>query len=254
MLDLTGLEVHQWLGVSAGALAAYHLATHWTWVTAVTQRFFAGTPGRSRLYYVLDALIMGGFVTIAVTGLVISSWLNLKLGSYDGWLTVHIWASVAALAALVAKIGLHWRWVVSVGSAAAAELTAALVSPAPAMRPLPVTAAVAPAPGSRAAGKPVGRREFFRMMAVVGATSLLAMSRAADNLLLPASAEASAATTGTVAAARSSTTTSGRSTTGATTSTSQCTVRCSKRCSYPGRCRKYVDSNGNGRCDLGECL
>ena len=146
LLDLTGLEVHQWLGVSAGALAAYHLATHWTWVTAVTRRFFAGTPGRSRLYYVLDALIMGGFVTIAVTGLVISSWLNLKLGSYDGWLTVHIWASVAALAALVAKIGLHWRWVVSVGSAAAAELTAALGSPAPAMKPLPVTAAVAPAP------------------------------------------------------------------------------------------------------------
>jgi hypothetical protein len=31
-------------------------------------------------------------------------------------------------------------------------------------------------------------------------------------------------------------------------------VRCDRRCSYPGHCRKYTDSNGNGRCDLGECL
>ena len=35
---------------------------------------------------------------------------------------------------------------------------------------------------------------------------------------------------------------------------STCRVRCNKRCSYPGHCRKYVDSNGNGKCDLGECL
>lgn len=32
-----------------------------------------------------------------------------------------------------------------------------------------------------------------------------------------------------------------------------CSVRCPRNCSFPGRCRKYVDSNGNGKCDLGEC-
>ncbi len=34
----------------------------------------------------------------------------------------------------------------------------------------------------------------------------------------------------------------------------QCVVRCNRRCSYPGRCRRYVDANDNNRCDLGECL
>ncbi len=33
-----------------------------------------------------------------------------------------------------------------------------------------------------------------------------------------------------------------------------CAVRCQRGCSYPGRCRKYTDANGNGRCDFGECL
>jgi len=27
-LDLTGLELHQWVGVAAGGLATYHLITH----------------------------------------------------------------------------------------------------------------------------------------------------------------------------------------------------------------------------------
>ena len=33
-----------------------------------------------------------------------------------------------------------------------------------------------------------------------------------------------------------------------------CTVRCSKQCAYPGQCRRYVDANRNGLCDMGECL
>lgn len=33
-----------------------------------------------------------------------------------------------------------------------------------------------------------------------------------------------------------------------------CSVRCNRKCSYPGRCRLYADANGNGLCDLGECL
>jgi hypothetical protein len=33
-----------------------------------------------------------------------------------------------------------------------------------------------------------------------------------------------------------------------------CSVRCRRGCSFPGHCRRYIDSNGNGKCDLGECL
>ncbi len=33
-----------------------------------------------------------------------------------------------------------------------------------------------------------------------------------------------------------------------------CVVRCPNGCSYPGRCRRYIDGNNNGKCDLGECL
>jgi len=33
-----------------------------------------------------------------------------------------------------------------------------------------------------------------------------------------------------------------------------CVIRCTRACAYPGKCRRYVDENGNYLCDLGECL
>lgn len=246
-LDLTGVDVHQWLGVAGAALAGYHLAVHWDWVVAVGKRFPRGAPGRARLYYVLDAALLSGLAVMGITGIVISTWLRLDLANYDAWLTVHIVSSLIALAALGLKIAYHWRWIVSVGSVALAEVGSAFT----------VTAAPArPASGARSANG-IGRREFVKVMAIMGATSVVAASRAADNLLFPASAQAAAIpTTATAVTSNLPTARTGGTTTGQTTSsaTASCTVRCNRRCAYPGKCRKYVDSNGNRLCGLGECL
>ena len=53
-LDLTGVNLHQWLGVGVTVLALIHLILHWDWVTAVVNRFFGKTCGRSRIYLLLD--------------------------------------------------------------------------------------------------------------------------------------------------------------------------------------------------------
>ena len=36
-LELTGVAVHQWLGIAIGAVAGYHLLKHWAWVKSVTR-------------------------------------------------------------------------------------------------------------------------------------------------------------------------------------------------------------------------
>ena len=113
-LDLTGLTWHQWLGVLVGVPSAYHLLIHWKWVEAVTRRLLARGSRQAKTYYWLDASLLLGLGLSLLTGLVISSWLDLTLPNYVLWLDVHIQSSIATLVLLVLKIGLHWRWVESV--------------------------------------------------------------------------------------------------------------------------------------------
>ena len=112
-LELTGVALHQWLGVAIGVVAGYHLVTHWTWVKSVTDRFFRQTSRQARLYYVIDATVLIGLATISVTGLLISTWFDLALANFSAWKTIHVIASIGTLAAVVAKLGLHWRWIVA---------------------------------------------------------------------------------------------------------------------------------------------
>ena len=231
-LDLTGVAVHQWLGLAVGALAGYHLVTHWRWVEAVTGRLFGRTSRQSRQFYAVDAGLAVGFVAIAGTGLAISTWLDLGLANYAIWRNVHLLASVVTLALVVAKIGLHWRWIVSTARRRIFAAPAPLRQMGPG-QPVPVSAEI-------------GRRDFVRLMAGVGAVALLAGVNAlngnADDQAEAAAAKQAAGGAAVQAESASAST------------VSVCTVPCGRRCSYPGHCHRYTDSNNNGQCDLGECL
>ncbi|PKO05410.1 MAG: hypothetical protein CVU41_12310 [Chloroflexi bacterium HGW-Chloroflexi-3] len=111
-LDLTGIAVHQWIGVFCGILAIYHLFLHRDWMLAASARFFGKTTNQSRLYYALDLTLLFGFSLILITGLVISTWLNPSLGNFSAWLNIHIAISMITLLAVLLKLTLHWRWIV----------------------------------------------------------------------------------------------------------------------------------------------
>ncbi len=165
-LELTGVALHQWLGVAIGAVAGYHLLTHWTWVTAVTDRFFKQTSRQARLYYLIDATVLIGLATIIVTGLVISTWFDLALDELRAVEDrLHVIASIGTLAAVVIKLGLHWRWIVATARR--------YIFPQPQQ----------PAPAATG----MGRREFLRLMGSVSVFAALAAGSAVDALAQTAS-------------------------------------------------------------------
>lgn len=292
-LDLTGLALHQWIGVAAGALALYHLATHGNWVITVTGRFFGKTTARARLYYLLDGLIFAGFLVTGLTGLVISTWLDLTFISYAAWASIHIQASIVTLVLTVVKIGLHWRWIVATGKKIFQE-----PGQAPQRRPIPVRAAAVAVPAQ--ASRQVSRRDFINLMGLVSVSAIVALSRAAGGLgdagdgqpgsetiagtgpsgHAPVVAEGGSGDDGATEIVETGGDTDvdggqtgSQSVVGTRSSGSQpvtveqgsgglpeatpagrsCVVSCDRRCSYPGHCRRYIDLNGNNRCDHGEC-
>lgn len=268
MLDLTGLALHQWIGLAVGILALYHLLTHWTWIKSVTQRWFGRTSDQARGFYLIDAGLFAGFSLILLTGLVISTWFNLTLASYAAWRALHVTATITTLGLVVVKIGLHWRWIVKVGGRLLHP------DPHPARRQLPSNFITAPVN--------TGRRDFLRLMGVVSAAALVAAhsamesdnttgtqnANAAQNSQSQASSQSSSSlessgsgasssassASGAASSASSSSNAASSDISDSNASSSQCVVRCNRGCSYPGRCRRYTDSNSNGRCDLGECL
>jgi hypothetical protein len=244
-LDLTGLALHQWLGVAGGLLAGYHLVLHWDWVKSVARRWFGRTSRQARIYFLVDAGLMLGLALIVATGVVISSWLSLALENYSAWRNAHVAASIVTLLLVVGKIGLHWRMIVN------AIRQLAPVAPTPARPDLAWQPATAPAR--------MDRRSFLKLMGAASIPAVLAIGRvleSAPGAQAEAASQAQATpvaqSVSTPAAMPAATATTTQSSTAA--STSSCTVRCNKRCSYPGNCRRYVDTNKNNRCDLGECV
>lgn len=203
ILDLTGVVIHQWLGVAIGLLAFYHLLRHWSWIKCVTKRFIGKTSNQARRYYVIDAGLLLSFLVLLITGLVMSTWLNLELPAYLTWYDVHVGATLAALVCLLAKIGLHWRWIVKV--------TRQTIEPEaqPALHPatLPVTLRPVCAQPVKVPGE-IDRRDFLKLMGVVGLASVLASLNAlsiGESTLAQAAAETTEVNSTTSTAANSAT-------------------------------------------------
>ena len=231
-LDLTGVELHQWIGVAAGALALHHLVKHWDWVDAVSKRFFGRTSGQARLYFMVDAGILLGMASILLSGLAISTWFSLPLGNASAWANFHETVSEVTLVLLAFKIAIHWRWIV--------KTARRMVSPTD----VPAVGRLAAQP--IAASGAMYRRDFLKLMGVVGVATTLALINVAGS-----SGESSAqvSETQTESATNTQTTSAGQA------GNLYCSTRCRKgrSCAFPGECHDYRDSNGNGLCDNGEC-
>ncbi len=233
-LNLTGLWWHQWLGIGVGALALYHLWVHWDWTVNVTKRFFSRTSNQSRLFYVIDWLLVFSYAFILVSGLIISTWFNLGLSDYLLWLDYHIYSSIAALVITLVKIGTHWRWIVKTAS----KYFGLWRQPA-------LTLGAQPVHNNPHTSK-MNRREFLQLMGVVSLTSLIS----AANLLEFEKEEFSSIITDQTTSPDMP---SADSLAAPDHINSGCTVICDQGCTYPGQCRRYIDQNSNGICDLSEC-
>jgi hypothetical protein len=259
-MKLTGLALHQWVGVFIGILVLYHLLTHLNWVNAVAGRLFEGASNRSRLYLLIDILLACGFAFIVGTGLLLSTWFEVPLANYEFWRISHTLISTITLLFVALKLVLHWRWI------AGTLLTSRTIHPN-------LTAHPPSTPISNTASR-LSRRQFLGVAGVIGAGTLVAVNSAVKSMHLledartsvsaqemPASAPAAQATPGventstpvsevptsTLAAPTAVPAT-------ATVAPTSCIVRCNRHCSYPGQCRRYVDLKNNRLCDNGECL
>ncbi len=221
---------------------------------------------RTTVNYWVDVAIGASFAASAVSGLVFllplgaESVLSIPLATWD---LVHVWASLAMIAGVLAHLALHWAWI--------AQMTRRNLAARPRGAPL----------GAPVAGASLGRRRFLRTAGMVALCAALpaALVRAlstgveaaytADAAGASGSAASSSASPAAVSSGGGATaptdaealpsaaptsaptaTVAARPTQPAVANTG--TVACRKGFrydAYPGHCRLYVDKDGDGFCD-----
>lgn len=113
---VTGIGVHEWVGI--GVLLAFlvHVAMHVDWVVEAVKSAVARPSWVRTGNLVLDALIVVAFMTVTVSGLMVSGAVLAAFGLYaDGyyfWDPLHATAAKVLLALLLVHVVAHGKWLV----------------------------------------------------------------------------------------------------------------------------------------------
>jgi len=255
------------LGLFVFFLVLVHLFTHEEWVISVSKRFLKNLWKKACLCYVLDFSLLALFASITVTGLVISSLLNLNLANYDAWRFLHVSASYLTLGMVGLKIALHWKWIVNTASRKIFR------------RDVPVIAksGVACSLSQSGESKAINRRQFLESTGIFAGAVLFAgieysswvSKNVVDAVKENAVVQAQVETTSTPFQPQTATSLPVQQAAGSTRDAAavqstaaptsiptapivQASVRCDRGCSFPGNCRRYEDTNNNNLCDLSE--
>lgn len=114
---LTGIAIHEWLGIAFGAAIVAHLVLHWKWLVATTKRFFGRLNGNTRLNYLVNALFFINMTVLIFSGLMISETalpaMGIRLSESGGLQRLHTLSAEWVLWLLALHVALHWRWIVT---------------------------------------------------------------------------------------------------------------------------------------------
>jgi hypothetical protein len=114
-VPLTGLAVHEWLGIVLAIGLVTHTVQHTNWVVTTTRRMMSATSLQNRVNYLMMVAIFIGFVSIIVSGLMISQvalpWMGITPPAARFMLWIHLASVGWVLWLTVIHIALNWRWI-----------------------------------------------------------------------------------------------------------------------------------------------
>jgi hypothetical protein len=109
---------HEWAGLCVCLFFILHKALNWNWIKESTKRLFGRIPGKVRLNYIMDFLLLIGFTLIIWSGMAISKDINFSWLGFDPdhrmiYRSMHTSVSMLTLIIAGIHLGLHWDWVVA---------------------------------------------------------------------------------------------------------------------------------------------
>jgi hypothetical protein len=139
---ITGIEIHEWLGLAFFFTLLIHLILHWRWVVNTTVRLFTKMSLRNRINYMVDFVIFISFIALNLSGLMISKFVLQKLGiilPHGGtWKQIHALAADVTVYLVSLHFALHWNWVAAMIKNHLIQPIQRLLTPSNKLAPRPV--------------------------------------------------------------------------------------------------------------------
>jgi hypothetical protein len=114
--NLSGHTIHEWLGLALLGTIIIHVFMHLDWIISVGKTFCKKLWHSSRLKFVVDTLVFLSFITVTLSGIMISKTalpaLGISLGQVSGvWRQLHKLAADAATLMIGMHFALNWNMV-----------------------------------------------------------------------------------------------------------------------------------------------
>jgi hypothetical protein len=116
-------DLHTWTGIVMIAAVVIHLVIHWSWVKTMVRRTISAARAHSSplsqgamINIAIDATIAASFLVAAISGLYFFFVPARTVLVFDNttWDLIHTWSGVLMIAAALAHVTIHWRWIVNV--------------------------------------------------------------------------------------------------------------------------------------------
>lgn len=113
---MTGIAVHEWLGVGIYLVLFVHVLFHMDWVIKTTKRVFSHPTFSQVFNYIIDVLLFLTLTLVVISGILISGDFLRAFGLYANgyyfWDPIHAFSAKLLLALLVVHIVAHLQWFV----------------------------------------------------------------------------------------------------------------------------------------------
>lgn len=115
--NFSGITIHEWLGLALLGTIVIHVFLHLNWITSVGKSFFKKLWHSSRFKFVLDILVFLSFITVSLSGIMISKAalpaLGISLGEVSAaWRQLHSFSAEASVLFIGLHFALNWGIVV----------------------------------------------------------------------------------------------------------------------------------------------
>ncbi len=115
---LTGIPLHEWIGVGITAMIVVHLLLQWPWIESKARQMFAPGAIRTRVNYALNVVLFATMTVAVVSGVMISQFVvplaRDDTSLYLAWRELHGTSGHLLMFLAGLHLALNWDWVVAV--------------------------------------------------------------------------------------------------------------------------------------------